>query len=275
MKKNNQNLKVSIICPIFNADKYITHTLESIFNQSYKKFEIIVIDGCSTDNTVQLLKKYNSKISHIISEPDTGMYDALVKGFNLVTGDIVCYLNAGDFLYPHAFEAAVKIFHEHDVSWITGCRSVCNEQNIITHVDLPFRYKSSLIRVGSYGRFLPYIQQESTFWRKNLLDSVDFHFLSQLKLAGDYYLWWSFSKNHHLEVISSQLGVFKKHTGQLSENISHYHNEVNSFVEKKNIIHIISEISEIFFWSLHPKLRSVFFKTVIVFDHEENTWKKN
>ncbi|HIC45768.1 glycosyltransferase, partial [Methylophaga sp.] len=103
MKKNNQNLKVSIICPIFNADNYICHTINSIINQTYQNFEIIIIDGGSSDSTLSLLEGYKNNIKSLISEPDNGMYDALVKGFKLATGDIMCYLNAGDFLYPHAF----------------------------------------------------------------------------------------------------------------------------------------------------------------------------
>ncbi|HIM40887.1 MAG TPA: glycosyltransferase [Methylophaga aminisulfidivorans] len=274
MKKNNQNLKVSIICPIFNADNYICHTINSIINQTYQNFEIIIIDGGSSDSTLSLLEGYKNNIKSLISEPDNGMYDALVKGFKLATGDIMCYLNAGDFLYPHAFEAVADIFTEHDISWITGYRSVCNEKNIITHVDLPFRYTSSLIRVGAYGKTLPYIQQESTFWRKSILDTVDLEYLRQLKLAGDYYLWWSFSNEHQLEVISSPIGVFKKHSGQLSENLSQYNREISDFAERKNVFHWIQEAFEIIFWALHPKLRAMFFKSVLEFEHQRNVWKK-
>ena len=202
------------------------------------------------------------------------MYEALAKGLIRANGEIICYINAGDLLQPHAVQVVVDIFKNPNLSWITGYRSICNEQGTITYVDLPFRYKSSLIRSGSYGRSLPFIQQESTFWRASLLKYVDMEFLRKLKLAGDYYLWCSFSKHVQLKIVSSTLGVFKKHGGQLSERRDQYFSEVDTFTQMRGLIVRVSEIYEMLFWSMHPKIRAMFMKTVIQFNHKTGMWEK-
>lgn len=268
------NPLVSIICPVYNAADYIDLTIKSVLGQTYSNIEFIIIDGKSSDETMSIIACYGNLITHVLSEIDMGMYDALTKGFMKASGEIVCYINAGDFLNSYAVEVAVDIFKDSKINWITGYRSICNENNIVTHVDLPFRYKKSLIQSGSYGTILPYIQQESTFWRRSLLGNVDFKYLRQLKYAGDYFLWWSFSKTTELQVISSPLGVFKKHRGQLSENMDSYFQEMKTFVIKKDIFTTLQLCIELILWGLHPRIRAFFDNSVYRFDHKKQQWAK-
>ncbi len=90
------SIKVSIITVTYNAEQFIEKTIKSIINQSYENIEIIVIDGKSTDNTLNIIKKYSDNIDRYISEADTGIYDAMNKGIDLATGDYITFLNAGD-----------------------------------------------------------------------------------------------------------------------------------------------------------------------------------
>lgn len=265
---------VTVITPVFNGSNLIQDTIESVLKQTYSPIEYIVIDGHSSDDTLKKIHAFGDRISTIISEPDTGMYDALAKGLLRAKGEIICYINAGDFFHPYAVQVAVDIFENPAYSWITGYRSICNYQNVITHVDLPFRYKRSLIQAGAYGKGLPYIQQESTFWRVSLLESVDMNFLRNLKFAGDFYLWWSFSKLAELEIVSSTLGVFKIHENQMSENREAYLGEIASFARKRGVITKLSQFFEQLLWSLHPKLRCKILNTVLRFDHQSGRWVK-
>lgn len=91
-------MKISIITVVYNAAQYITDCIESIIKQSYPDIEYIVIDGGSTDHTLQEIAKYKHHISHFISEKDEGLYDAINKGLKLATGDVIGILNADDML---------------------------------------------------------------------------------------------------------------------------------------------------------------------------------
>jgi glycosyltransferase involved in cell wall biosynthesis len=266
------NLLLTIITPVFNGANLLKDTLESIDNQSYKNIEYIIVDGGSSDGTLELIQEYRHIVTRVISEKDNGMYETLSKGLQIAKGDVICYLNAGDKFYEKTAEVVVNIFSENDLLWLTGYRSVCNEDNIVTSTGLPFRYKSNLIERGVYGKWLPYIQQESTFWKKELNDSVDLDKLKSLKFAGDYYLWYCFSKDTSLEIIKTPLGIFKIHEGQLSENLTNYWSEIQSFVSKKSLFTVIQICFEAFLWLLDSGAREKLIKNVWHFDFKTHTW---
>jgi len=100
--------KISVITISFNAEKDIEKTIKSVVNQTFRNIEYIVIDGKSTDGTISIIKKYNSKISYWSSEPDKGLYDAMNKGITKATGDYIIFMNAGDIFYEQ--ETLSKIF---------------------------------------------------------------------------------------------------------------------------------------------------------------------
>lgn len=93
------NPKFSIITVTYNAGKYIEETILSVITQTYHNIEYIIVDGKSTDNTMDIVNRYRDRITTIISEPDKGLYDAMNKGIDLATGDYLCFLNAGDSLH--------------------------------------------------------------------------------------------------------------------------------------------------------------------------------
>ena len=102
---------VSIVIPSYNQGKYIEQTIVSILDQSYKNVEIIIIDGGSKDETVDIIKKQEDKITKWISEPDKGLYDAMNKGISMATGDIIGILNSDDTFFSNEILADIAKFH--------------------------------------------------------------------------------------------------------------------------------------------------------------------
>ena len=102
--------KVSIITVVKNNQKFIKRTLSSVINQTYKDIEYIIIDGASTDRTLEIVNELKDKIHNIVSEPDNGIYDAMNKGIKLATGDIIGFCNSGDILKKNAVEKVVNYF---------------------------------------------------------------------------------------------------------------------------------------------------------------------
>lgn len=96
-----QPLKISIITIVFNDITHITSTILSVINQTYSNIEYIVIDGNSTDGTVDIIKKYADKINYWVSEKDSGIYDAMNKGLKAATGDFVWFINSGDQIHDN------------------------------------------------------------------------------------------------------------------------------------------------------------------------------
>lgn len=104
------NIKFSIITVCYNSEKTIERTLKSIIAQTYKNFELIIIDGASKDNTLELINKYRDKIANItiVSEPDKGIYDAMNKGIDLSKGEYIAFLNSDDYYENYALEVIEK-----------------------------------------------------------------------------------------------------------------------------------------------------------------------
>ena len=124
-------LKITIVTAVYNGEKYIEECIKSIMNQTYQNFEHIIMDGGSTDNTLEIAKKYEKLYNvKIYSRKDNGMYDAIANGFELATGDILCWLNSDDMLMPWAFEVMQKVISETKAQWCMGFPTYWNDNNI-------------------------------------------------------------------------------------------------------------------------------------------------
>ena len=266
-------LKISIITVSYNAAATIEQTILSVVGQMYPHIEYIVIDGGSTDGTVDIIRKYEDQIAYWVSEPDAGMYDALAKGFTRATGDVCAYINADDFYQPHAFATVCQIFQDTGCQWLTGINAVYNSCGQIVDVKIPFCYRVEFIQKGFYnGTILPFIQQESTFWDMRLLQYVDFMCLRKMKLAGDSYLWKCFSEHTKLHIVRCILSGFRKRRGQLSEAGDGYRQELNRFCAgRPNWIEKI----QIFFDRIKGGFPVRFNPNIICFDFEEGSWQEH
>ncbi len=111
---------VSIITVTYNAEETLERTIKSVLNQTYKNIEYIIVDGVSTDGTIDIIKKYDNKISKWISEPDVGLYDAMNKGISMASGELIGIINADDFYELDAVEKIVKCAMETGAGVISG-----------------------------------------------------------------------------------------------------------------------------------------------------------
>ncbi len=230
-------MKISIITPCFNSSKFISQTIESVVSQKGDfELEYFIIDGGSTDGTVEIVKKYSEKHPIIlISEPDSGMYDALAKGLKLVSGDVVGYINSDDFYFPGALSVISDIFEDIRIKWTTGLKVRINEKGQIFYVNLVSRYNKRMILQGFHGPFLKYIQQECTFFRKEMLCNIDLSELKRFKYAGDFYIWKKFAENEELTVVEALIGGFRFRGGQLSGNKKEYYKEFNEIRNRRSM----------------------------------------
>ena len=120
MSHQNHNIKISIITVVKNNEKKIERCIKSVINQSYKNIEYIVIDGNSCDKTKEIIKKYDSHINFSISENDLGIWDAMNKGINNASGEIVGFLNSDDFYYPKTLETVANYFDKNKIDFLFG-----------------------------------------------------------------------------------------------------------------------------------------------------------
>ncbi len=254
-------------------------TVESVLSQSaYLKgnieLEYIVIDGASTDNTTEILMSVAGENSciNLCSEPDSGMYDALSKGLMRATGDIVGYINAGDYYHKAALEVVEQVFRNPQVKWITGLRVVYNTRSAVVSAEIPYKYRSRLFKCGAYdGIVLPHVQQESTFWRRALHAEIDFKTLASFKLSGDYYLWHSFSRKYSLLGVQAYLGGFRKHWGQLSENSSGYLEEIGRISKRATIFDRCAIWADRILWHSPDGVKRRLGK-ILTYSHKNDSW---
>jgi glycosyltransferase involved in cell wall biosynthesis len=114
------SISVSIITVCFNSEKTIRRTLESLRDQISGNFEVIIVDGSSTDNTLEIVKEFDGLVDRIISEHDSGIYDAMNKGVALATGEYIAFLNSDDAYLPHTIDAVVKCIKQHKPDVVYG-----------------------------------------------------------------------------------------------------------------------------------------------------------
>lgn len=279
--------KFTIITPCKNSEKLISETIYSVLNQSvFKKnkaqLEYIIIDGKSNDHTIEIIKKIDHKNIFLVSENDNNMCDALVKGISRGSGNIFAYINAGDIYYEKAFEIVDTIMYQEKIKWITGCKITYNENSEITNIYTPYKYRRLLLQNGIYGRYLPFLQQESTFWKKELNSYLDLNFLKTIKYCGDNYIWSKFSEKNDVYVINTFLSGFKFHNNQLSsqkdKNKTFYELENKKifklkFIKKIKILLFV--IIDSPFWFISKYLFTIFRlfnKNFIIYNKVSKKW---
>src|SRR4029077_2329997 len=121
--------RIALVTPVFNSGKYIEQTIRSVLAQGYPNLDYFIVDGGSTDGTLDIIRKYESQISGWISEPDNGMYDAINKGFARTSGEIMGWISATDMLQIGGLSVVASVFRDlPEVEWITGKPTLFSEE---------------------------------------------------------------------------------------------------------------------------------------------------
>lgn len=179
--------KVSVITPSFNQGEYIADTIESVLNQTYDNIEYIVMDGGSTDETVEILKSYGSRIKWV-SEKDGGQADAVNKGIRVATGEIIGWLNSDDTYYPDTVEKAVAALLSHPgVDMVYGEGDYIDRNGVITG-----RYNTKLFDYAELANECV-ICQPTAFFTKEIVEKAGL-LNASLQLCMDYELWMRIGK---------------------------------------------------------------------------------
>ena len=202
--KENSPL-ISIITVVKNNKKYIEETIKSILDQNYKNFEFIIIDGESTDGTLDIIKKYdtNNLIDYWISEKDSGLYDAFNKGLNLARGDMIGFVNSDDLLLKDALKILVKYYNSYpEIDFIFG--------SVKKHWGVLYGYKPWKIHF-TWGF---YSSHSTGFFIKKEASKILEGYNIKYKLSADYDYFYRMIVKHKLKGIGTKkdelFGIFRR-----------------------------------------------------------------
>jgi len=180
-----------------------------------------------------VIKKYEADLAFWVSERDEGMYYAINKGFSHSSGDIMCWINSDDILWPDSLFYVADILTERDqrIHWLQGYPTVIDEQGEILYQRDPVSCKDDFYNL-KFVKDRAFIQQESTFWTRDLWNRSRAGLDTQYKLAADFDLWMQFFHFEKLYCTHQKLGAFRKREGQKSADQEGYINEAKFSVEK-------------------------------------------
>ena len=205
-------MKVSIITVTYNSGKYLEDCIESVIKQRYDNIEHIIIDGKSNDNTLAIIKKYESRISKWISETDKGMYDAINKGMMIATGDVIGILNSDDMLdSDDVITSIVNAFKEQDTDAIYGDLEYvdANDTNKILRIWKGRVFKRSRFKYG-------WMPAHPTFYiKRSLIEKFGFY-ENHYYTAADYEFMARYLYKNHVTAYYLPMLIVKMRMGGAS-----------------------------------------------------------
>jgi len=221
--------KISVVTPSYNQGSYLEQTIQSVLDQDYPNLEYIIMDGGSTDGSVNIIKQYASHLTHWETGPDGGQAAAIDKGFSISTGEILGWLNSDDILLPGCLSAVARKFpSDPETVALTGRLVRINNNDKPVSVVLP-RNTGTLRHMLFYGHSLP---QMATFWRRCAYEkaggldttmefSFDFDFFVRLRQIGKIFL------------IPDYLAAFRLHPSQKSSTLQDKRQAENHLIRER------------------------------------------
>lgn len=197
--------RISIVTPSFNQGQFIEETIRSVLLQCYPNLEYIIIDGGSTDNSVEIIRRYEPWLAYWVSEPDQGQGYAINRGFEWSTGEIMAWINSDDFYAPAAFKMVAEVFIQSNKDWVAGnCYTLELDGRISSGRGNPEP------QIETWFVSCPYAQP-GIFWKRSLWEGTN-KIDVKLHYSFDYELWLQFAQKQLFPYwIESHLAFFRKH----------------------------------------------------------------
>lgn len=212
---------ISIITPSYNQSEYLEKTICSVISQGYPELEFIIMDGGSDDGSVEIIKKYLDNIDYWVSEPDKGQADAIYRGFERSSGEIIGWLNSDDFLMPEALKKVALFFEEnpHVDCVIGGCLLVDEGGSLIRLNNRPQYYLGLKQDFRKLLFWETGFCQPACFWRRDAFFRVG-GFDRDLRFCFDYDMFLRLAKEKPFGVIPDFLACFRHHGESKTSTLS-------------------------------------------------------
>lgn len=201
----------TVVTPSMNMGQYLAETIDSVLKNLRAGDEYYVIDGGSSDQSLQIIRSYDHALTYWVSEPDNGYAHALGKGFDRSGTDFMCWINAGDLLLPGALDYARSALEESGADCIFGDNFYIDDASRV--ISFSRGYVRSLRDAMYYGGWTPL--QDACFWRRSLYERVG-GINRDLRHAADYDLFLRFSGNGVCRYVPQAFSAFRRHAGQKS-----------------------------------------------------------
>lgn len=209
---------LTIITPTLNQGAYIERTIRSVLDQGYEPLEYVILDGGSTDGTLEVIQRYEDRLAWWVSEPDEGQSDAINRGIARTSGDIVAFINSDDYYLPGAFATAIGALESSDAGWVAGAMDMIYDDGRVSRSEaMPPSFYEDAIRGRHWWTLAAWhVPQQSSFWRREMFE-LHGGFRSDMHYAFDVEFQVRLALQGEIpELIPDVLGVWFMHDEQKS-----------------------------------------------------------
>ena len=213
---------ISIVTPSYNQAHYIEETIRAVLLQGYPNLEYVIIDGESTDGSVEIIKKYEPFVTRWVSEKDKGQYHAINKGFQLCCGDIITWVSSDDVYLPHAFRKVALLkprYYDHGA--IVGSFHFVDEHSTVDEeIHLPRLPFTGAIDLSVTSPTEWRLHQVSTFYIRHALDALGRFVREDLRDNSDRELLYRIARKYKILLVEDALAAFRFHYQSKSGSVS-------------------------------------------------------